>query len=99
MSLYNSKSWFRLRHHQLQSQPLCVMCDALGKLTPATVVDHITPHKGDLQLFSDPANLQSVCKPCHDKAKQIQETKGHLIGGKPDGMPIDPNHHWNRARR
>ena|GEM_PF-2734697 len=27
--------------------PRCVRCKAKGRLVPATVVDHITPHRGD----------------------------------------------------
>lgn len=34
---------------------------------PASVVDHIIPHKGKQDpLFRDPKNLRSLCKPCHD---------------------------------
>ena len=33
---------------------------------PASVVDHIKPHKGDYDLFWDEANHQALCKRCHD---------------------------------
>ncbi|WP_085981300.1 MULTISPECIES: HNH endonuclease signature motif containing protein [unclassified Paenibacillus] len=36
-----------------------------GKLEPATVVDHITPHKGDMGLFWDQGNWQPLCATCH----------------------------------
>jgi len=95
--LYNTKRWHRLRWHQLANSPLCVMCEKLGKRTPATVADHKTPHRGDEQLFFDPGNLQSLCKPCHDGAKQQLEKSGTLRGCGVDGLPLDANHHWNRA--
>ncbi|MBF9032129.1 HNH endonuclease [Rhodobacterales bacterium HKCCE3408] len=37
------------------------------------VVDHITPHKGNLALFWDEANLQALCKRCHDTTKQAED--------------------------
>ena len=55
---------YRLRY--LRRNPLCVKCLAEGKFVPATVVDHIIPHKGDKKLFWDPENHQSMCKQCHD---------------------------------
>ena len=38
-----------------------------GRAVTATVVDHITPHRGNPILFWDEGNWQSLCKPCHDK--------------------------------
>jgi 5-methylcytosine-specific restriction enzyme A len=40
------------------------------------VADHIIPHRGDGAMFWDPGNLQCVCKPCHDGAKQRAEAAG-----------------------
>ena len=44
--------------------PLCVKCD---RPTAATVVDHIVPHKGDLELMWNSANWQALCKWHHDR--------------------------------
>ena len=71
-TLYRSSRWRKLRRVFLQEHPLCVQCQELGTLTPASVVDHITPHKGDEALFFDEANLQPLCKPCHDR-KTVEE--------------------------
>ena len=49
-----------------KQHPLCAFCQAEGKITPATVVDHIIPHRGDKTLFWDQANWESLCKECHD---------------------------------
>jgi len=35
----------------LKAHPLCVHCQLENKLTKATVVDHIIPHRGDPVLF------------------------------------------------
>lgn len=45
----------------------------------------------------DPANLQSLCKPHHDSAKQSEERLGYAKGCDVDGRPIDPAHPWNAA--
>jgi len=58
--------WQQARERFLKKHPLCRHCQQQGNLTPATVVDHITPHKGDQQLFWDEANWQPLCKPHHD---------------------------------
>lgn len=96
--LYGTKRWYRLRHHQLSKQPLCALCQKLGKVTAATVVDHVRPHRGDEALFFDAGNLQSLCKPCHDGAKQQLEKSGTLRGCDVDGVPLDAGHHWNAGR-
>ena len=38
-----------------------------SKLTPATVVGHIIPHRGNQKLFWDEKNWQPLCKDCHDR--------------------------------
>ena len=61
--------WQQARKGWLAKHPLCVVCDAQGRVTAATDVDHIVPHRGDMRLFWDSTtNWQSLCGPCH-KAK------------------------------
>ena len=55
------------RENFLQKHPLCEECRKDGRLTPATVVDHIIPHRGDSKLFWDEHNWQPLCKDCHDR--------------------------------
>lgn len=59
--------WRIARRAFLAAHPLCVRCKEQGRLTPATVVDHIIPHRGDQRLFWDETNWQPLCKRCHDK--------------------------------
>lgn len=86
--LYNSKRWKSLRAHQLVIEPLCRMCKQVSRLTPATIADHITPHKGNVNLFFDRRNLQSLCKTCHDAGKSRQEHRGHVQGCDASGIPF-----------
>lgn len=45
------------------------MCGEDGKLTPATVCDHVEPHRDDWdRLLRGP--FQSLCSRCHNKHKQ-----------------------------
>ena len=60
------RKWREARANYLRMHPLCVRCMKYGKITPATVVDHIVPHRGDQLLFWDSENWQSLCKACHD---------------------------------
>ena len=89
--------WQQARVHFLRAHPLCRMCEARGKLTAASVVDHVIPHKGDVSRFWDEDNWQALCKPCHDAGKQSQDRTGRIRGCDANGYPLDPNHPWNRA--
>jgi 5-methylcytosine-specific restriction protein A len=91
--LYRTQAWLKKRQAQLAAEPLCRYCRQQGRLSAASVADHITPHKGDPTLFW--GELQSLCKPCHDGAKQELERTGRLRGAAADGTPLDPGHHWN----
>ncbi len=48
-------------------------CGRIEGDTSRLVCDHIERHNGDRALFFDPANLQTLCKHCHDSDKQRQE--------------------------
>jgi 5-methylcytosine-specific restriction protein A len=58
--------WKKYRTFYLTSHPLCVKCDQMNIIKPATVVDHREPHKGNMAKFWDQTNHQGLCKPCHD---------------------------------
>lgn len=95
--LYKNRAWQQARTAKLAAEPLCELCAKTGRVTPATVVNHRIPHKGDWQLFIDPTNHQSACKPCHDGAIQSYEKTGSMRGHDESGAPLDPNHPWNLA--
>lgn len=58
--------WRKARALFLRQNPLCAECRRNGALTPATVVDHIIPHRGDAALFWDQQNWQPLCAACHN---------------------------------
>lgn len=77
---YDSR-WAKAREGYLRQHPLCVHCLARGQVVPATVVDHIVPHRmawavksGNEQAVAEARrlfwnfhdNVQSLCKSCHD---------------------------------
>ncbi|MFW2562465.1 HNH endonuclease [Acinetobacter baumannii] len=65
--------WQKARERFLRLNPLCVYCERNNRVTVATVVDHITPHKGDQTIFWDESQWQSLCASCHSSTKQREE--------------------------
>lgn len=92
--LYRTSRWLKMRELQLTGEPLCRYCLQQGMETPAIIADHVTAHRGDADSFWF-GELQSLCAPCHDGAKQELERTGRLRGSDIQGIPIDPGHHWN----
>jgi 5-methylcytosine-specific restriction protein A len=63
-----TKRWEAVAEAHLLSHPLCETCQA-----PAAEVDHVIPHKGNMKLFWDPKNRQSLCKKCHSRKTAIED--------------------------
>jgi 5-methylcytosine-specific restriction protein A len=62
----------RLRRQLFERQPLCVLCEAQGRVSIAAIRDHVTPlSEGGTDTE---ANTQAVCRSCSD-AKTQQEAK------------------------
>lgn len=75
--------WQKARAGYLNRHPLCAECESIGRVTAATDLDHITPHKGDMARFWDRSNWQGLCKPCHSR-KTAREDGGfgnQMAGG------------------
>ena len=70
-----------------QQEPLCVRCQAKGRVSVAKEWDHIIPlWKGGKD---EESNLQGLCTPCHkDKTREDMGLRAKLRIG-PDGWPID----------
>ena len=71
-----SKRWNRTSKLFREYNPWCVACGALaagtikdenGREVPLGVVDHIVPHRGDVILFWDQSNWQTLCSTCHNR--------------------------------
>ena len=67
------RKWQQARLDFLSLNPLCVTCESQGIVKGANVVDHITPHKGDMALFWDRSNWQSLCTSCHSRKTASQD--------------------------
>jgi 5-methylcytosine-specific restriction protein A len=66
------------RHQWFTEHPLCVKCEAAGRVAAATELDHITPLWAG---GSDtPSNWQGLCRPCHE-AKTAEEARIRGRGG------------------
>ncbi len=89
--------WQQARAGYLRKHPLCRHCMERGLVVVATVVDHITPHKGDKALFWDSSNWQALCTTCHDSWKQALERGSLDKACNEAGLPLDPRHHWNKG--
>lgn len=65
--LYASARWRRESREFLSEFPYCAVCGQ-----PASVVDHIVPHRGDESIFFDRRNWQPLCH-AHHGAKTMRE--------------------------
>lgn len=92
--VYKTAVWQRIRAERLRNNPLCQYCAERGETVPATVVDHIKPHRGNRELAFDLWNTQSLCKDCHDRHAQAKDRGEPVPGCDADGYPLDPAHKW-----
>jgi 5-methylcytosine-specific restriction endonuclease McrA len=73
------------------------MCEHVGRISQADVVDHITPHHGDKRLFWSINNWQALCYAHHAQHKQQIDMRGYdpyTIDA--NGWPSDPRHPSNK---
>lgn len=70
----STRRWRATRATHLAHEPHCRHCAQRGITTPGTEVDHITPlSQGGAQ--DDPANLQTLCTPCHDRKTRAEASQ------------------------
>ncbi|HHM4835725.1 TPA: HNH endonuclease [Pseudomonas aeruginosa] len=65
--------WQQARARYLAKHPLCRLCSDAGKVVAATEVDHIIPHRGDMELFWQESNWMALCKVCHSKKTATED--------------------------
>ena len=93
---YGTQIWKNIRRAQLRREPLCAICKAEGRITPATVADHHPGHDGNYTAFIR-GPLRSLCASCHDALQGfVHKPYSDVIGD--DGMPTDPAHPFNKPR-
>ena len=80
-------TWQKRRAAWLLAHPLCAICQANGRVTAASELDHIKPKAHGGSDRDD--NLQALCAECH--ATKSMHDRGQLprrtIGV--DGYPVD----------
>ncbi|MDR6851083.1 5-methylcytosine-specific restriction endonuclease McrA [Sphingomonas sp. BE123] len=73
---YSTARWQKLRMKVLTRDLFTCQRPGCGRMEPDTsqlVADHKLPHRGDEQLFWNEDNIETLCKPCHDRDKQREE--------------------------
>lgn len=99
---YTTAQWQRLRKRKLSDEPLCEVCCRLGRIIPASHVDHrVAIAKGGAP-FPELSGLQALCASCHSR-KTNAEDNPHAFGFGPakgcdlNGDPLDDNHPWGAS--
>lgn len=80
-------AWTKLRETiLLRDRGLCQPCEAHGRITAASAVDHITPksHGGT----DAPGNLQSICHTCHAEKTALESVAGGYASPYPEWLPM-----------
>jgi 5-methylcytosine-specific restriction endonuclease McrA len=89
----------------LSANPLCVMCQAKGRVTIATEVDHIIAlTNGGVEDPNDDSNRQGLCEPCHVEKTNadlgyVPKVRIGLDGWPAEAAPERPAARWKRAGR
>lgn len=68
--------WRKASKLYLKAHPLCE-CDECQagavRVRAAVLVDHVVPHRGDMQLFWNQSNWQAMAKECHDRKTATED--------------------------
>lgn len=75
-------SLYAIRRKHFTAHPLCVTCEAEGRVRLATELDHIVPlweggHEAD-------SNRQGLCEDCHKAKTAIEAARRASLGLPPD---------------
>lgn len=83
-TFYHSREWQAVRLQVLdRDHYLCQVCKRAGRITPAATVHHIVPVRVDWSKRLDPANLETICRACHnaehtERAKSLHDKRAKL---------------------
>lgn len=83
-----------IREEVRRRNPYCVKCKANNILKLFDEVDHIV--RVEDGGTDDLNNLQGLCEEHHYKKTQQEQGKTYRSKIGRDGIPKDPDHHWNR---
>ena len=90
---YSTNNWKRIRDAQLARAPVCQGCENAAATRPA--LDHIIPIKQG-GAKRERAQLQSLCRPCHNAKTGAEKAGKQWIppkhkGCDEHGVPNDPS--------
>lgn len=88
----NGAAWRRLRQSVLDDEPLCRSCYEDNRIVNASDVDHIDNDPTN----NDRSNLAALCHSCHSVKTQRDQGSKVVYGCDVNGLPLDPDHHWNK---
>jgi hypothetical protein len=69
----HTTNWKRLRRRKLAAVPYCEACNAIGRLVPATVVDHVVAVSAGGPMYLNLDQLMSVCAPQNSKTRRVEQ--------------------------
>lgn len=90
-----TKAWEKARDAFLLAHPACTEPGCKEK---ACHVHHAIRHHGNSAKFWDRSNWRGLCAQHHNRDAQQRENRGYSNRVGPDGLPVDPNHPFNRER-
>jgi 5-methylcytosine-specific restriction enzyme A len=67
VAFYSARDRKRTRAVKLAAAPLCEVCLAADRVTPASHVHHVAELADRPELAYTLANLQSLCRSCHTR--------------------------------
>jgi 5-methylcytosine-specific restriction endonuclease McrA len=68
-------------------EPLCRQCGKEGRITAASVADHVRPCGNDWTAFRL-GELQSLCRDCHDRKSKAERGYRPKLWFGFDGSPL-----------
>lgn len=101
---YSTARWKRLRELRLNLNPMCEGCLQAGFVRKANHVDHRKAISDGGDAFPEIAGLASLCASCHSAKTARGPEAGAIKTNRPrkgcdiNGMPLDPDHPWNRDK-
>ena len=75
---YSSTAWRKKSEQHRRDELLCRPCSKQGRVTLATLTDHIVPIEQGGDPWDDD-NLQSSCDPCHNAKRQAERGRGRAV--------------------
>ena len=77
-----------MRRAYLNENPLCAECHRQGFTVGADELDHIVPVAQAPDRFWDRANLQGLCRACHEEKTKMENSPATVVEGYDDWQAL-----------